>query len=262
MILSMLVPALIFPLELYLCMDHPRFAWLRDWRQYPWELWAITVFGTAATVGGAADWLFHRSGETAVGKKEHRAHLMALAGGGVPLFVLMSAASLSRRPTDWLMPVLIIVMATVVMISYDEFVFHRRIQPHRDVHAQVVDPRQRPGVPGWRIGALCAEGPMRESLSTVISAANLLRRASALYDQPENALAAAAPEAWRGGFASGERWMREAMQAIRGTSPGAETPQHQSDAWLNWLGLAKYCLATGTAVMVVAVAGLCRRWEQ
>ncbi len=122
----MLVPALIFPLELYLCMDHPRFAWLRDWRQYPWELWAITVFGTAATVGGAADWLFHRSGETAVGKKEHRAHLMALAGGGVPLFVLMSAASLSRRPTDWLMPVLIIVMATVVMISYDEFVFHRR----------------------------------------------------------------------------------------------------------------------------------------
>ncbi len=56
------------------------------------------------------------------------------------------------------------------------------------------------------------------------------------------------------------RWMREAMQAIRGTSPGAETPQHQSDAWLNWLGLAKYCLATGTAVMVVAVAGLCRRW--
>ncbi len=123
---AMLVPAVLFPLGLLLVRDEPRFGWLTDVRAYPWELWAIAACGTAATLGGVLDWRFHRRGETVVGRGEHRAHLMALAGGGVPLFTLMSAASVSPRPARFLIPVLVLLISTVVMICYDEFVFHRR----------------------------------------------------------------------------------------------------------------------------------------
>ena len=123
---AMLVPAVLFPLGLFLLRDEPRFAWLGDVRSYPWELWAIAVCGTAATLGGALDWRFHRGGETVVGRREHRAHLLALAAGGVPLFALMAAASVSPRPARFLVPVLVVLIYTVVMICYDEFVFHRR----------------------------------------------------------------------------------------------------------------------------------------
>jgi len=123
---AMLVPAVLCPLGLFLLRDDVRFAWLGDIRAYPWELWAIAACGTAATFGGVLDWRFHRSGETVVGGREHRAHLWALAGGGVPLFFMMAAASISPRPARLLVPVLVILIYTVVMISYDEFVFHRR----------------------------------------------------------------------------------------------------------------------------------------
>ncbi len=125
-LLAMLVPAVLCPLGLFLLRDHARFVWLRDIRAYPWELWAIAVCGTAATLGGVLDWCFHRSGETVVGRREHRAHLMALAGGGVPLFVLMAAASIGPRPARFLVPVFVVLIYTVVMICYDEYVFHRR----------------------------------------------------------------------------------------------------------------------------------------
>lgn len=123
---AMFVPAVLFPLGLFLVRNDARFAWLGDIRGYPWELWAIAACGTAATLGGVLDWRFHRSGETVVGRREHRAHLLALAGGGVPLFVLMAAASISPRPARFLVPVLVVLIYTVVMICYDEFVFHRR----------------------------------------------------------------------------------------------------------------------------------------
>ena len=123
---AMLVPALLFPLGLLLLRHDARFAWLGDVRRYPWELWMIAVCGCAATLGGFLDWRFHRGGDTVVGRREHRAHLLALAGGGMPLFVLMAAASLSPRPARWLVPVFVVLIYTVVMICYDEFVFHRR----------------------------------------------------------------------------------------------------------------------------------------
>jgi hypothetical protein len=123
---AMLVPAVLFPLGLLLLRHDACFAWLADVRAYPWELWAIAACGTAATLGGVLDWWFHRSGETMVGQREHRAHLLALAGGGVPLFALMAAASVSPRPARFLVPVLVVLISTVVMICYDEFVFHRR----------------------------------------------------------------------------------------------------------------------------------------
>ena len=123
---ALLVPAVLFPLGLFLLRDDPRFAWLGDVRAYPWELWAVAACGAAATLGGVLDWRFHRSGDTVVGRREHRAHLLALAGGGVPLFALMAAASVSPRPARFLVPVLVVLIYTVVMICYDEFVFHRR----------------------------------------------------------------------------------------------------------------------------------------
>lgn len=125
-LVSMLAPAALFPLGLFLLREDSRFAWLGDLQAYPWEFWVIVVCGAAATLGGTLDWLFHRSGETVVGKQEHRAHLLALAGGGIPLFGLMALASLSSRPGLFLIPVLVVLIYTVVMVSYDEFIFHRR----------------------------------------------------------------------------------------------------------------------------------------
>jgi hypothetical protein len=125
-LLAMLVPAFLFPLGLLFLRNQPRFAWLYDPRAYPWEFWAIGVCGTVATLGRAADWLFHRLGQTVVGQREHRAHLAALGGGGIPLFMLMALASVSARPVAFLLPVLVFLVFTVVLICYDEFIFHRR----------------------------------------------------------------------------------------------------------------------------------------
>jgi hypothetical protein len=122
----MLTPALLFPAGLCFLARDPRFAWLRDVSLYPWEFWAMALCGTLATLGGGADWVFHRSGETTVGVREHRAHLAALAGGGIPLFFLMATASLHPRPEAFLVPVFLVVIILVVVICYDEFIFHRR----------------------------------------------------------------------------------------------------------------------------------------
>jgi hypothetical protein len=122
----MLAPATLFPLGLALVRDDPRFAWLRRPADYPWEFRAVAVCGTVATLAGFADWRIHRSGSTVVGVREHRAHVAALGFGGVPLFGLLAAASLSPRPLAFLLPVLVVLIVTVVLICYDEFLFHRR----------------------------------------------------------------------------------------------------------------------------------------
>jgi hypothetical protein len=123
---SMLAPAVGFPLLLLVAWQFPRFEWLSSPARYPLELWLIAVFGTAATLGGVLDWRFHRSGETSVGHGEHRSHVAALAGGGLPLFVLMTVASIVARPATLLLPIIVVAGATTVMICYDEFVFHRK----------------------------------------------------------------------------------------------------------------------------------------
>jgi hypothetical protein len=125
-VLALLVPALLFPLGLIVLWDDPRFAWLSRPADYPWELWAIAVCGSVATLAGWLDWRVHRSGTTVVGVREHRAHVAALVGGGLPLFFLMAAASLSSQPLVWLLPTLVVLIFTVVLICYDEFLFHRR----------------------------------------------------------------------------------------------------------------------------------------
>lgn len=124
--MGLLVPATLFPLALFLVRDDPRFAWLNHPAEYPWELWTVAVCGSVATLAGVADWRVHRSGTTVVGVREHHAHIAALGGGGVPLFFLMATASLSPRPLDLLLPTLVLLVLTVVLICYDEFLFHRR----------------------------------------------------------------------------------------------------------------------------------------
>ena len=109
------------------CCGDPRFAWLVRPADYPWELWAIAAVRhrrhrSAGWRTGCSTARARRSSAP----REHRAHLAALLGGGVPLFVLMAAASLSPRPPRFLLPVLVVLIFTVVLICYDEFVFHRR----------------------------------------------------------------------------------------------------------------------------------------
>ena len=102
-------------------------AWLRSAVRWPWELWTIAVAGSLATVAGSADWAWHRwAAGCVVGPAERRCELLALTCGGGPLFVFMTLASFSARPAVWLLPAIVTVVATTVMICYDEFVFHRR----------------------------------------------------------------------------------------------------------------------------------------
>ena len=103
---------------------NPRFAWIANVARWPWQLWGLMLTGTVATIGGAGDWWFHKVW-VAVGPNEHVSHLYAMAGGGLEFF-LMAGASVSARPQAWLVPILLTLIATVVLISYDEFVFHRR----------------------------------------------------------------------------------------------------------------------------------------
>lgn len=123
---SLLAPGALF--AACLALAHAvsgEFAWLGSPRLYPWELWAVAAFGVLATAGGLGDWWYHRR-HARVGSAEHRGHLLALATGGIPMFLLMVGASLSERPSRWLLPILAVLIYTVVLICHDEFVFHRR----------------------------------------------------------------------------------------------------------------------------------------
>ena len=125
-LLGLLAPGVLFALGLWLLREHPRFAWLADVSEYPWEIWVMAPAGLAATWAGIADWRFHRSGQTSIGRKEHHSELLALVGGGVPLFFLMAWASVLSSPQWLLLPILVTVLFIVVLICYDEFVFHRK----------------------------------------------------------------------------------------------------------------------------------------
>jgi hypothetical protein len=125
-LLALFAPGSLFVLGLFLVRDQPRFQWLGAPRDYPAEFWLIALGGLLATVAGVLDWDYHRSGRTAIGGAEHRSELLALACGGLPLFVLMALASVLEQPAVLLLPILVCVLATAVMICYDEFVFHRK----------------------------------------------------------------------------------------------------------------------------------------
>lgn len=104
------------------------FVWFNDPAQYPWQFWGIGLCGTVATIGGAGDWWFHKIYVT-VSPNEHHSHILALGAGGI-MFILMAIASWIDESTSLLIPVVMMLITTVVLISYDEFAFHiRRCKP-------------------------------------------------------------------------------------------------------------------------------------
>jgi hypothetical protein len=90
-----------------------------------WQFYVIALFGIIGTAGGILDWRFHRDPlKLKIPKKERDAEAFALGAGGVPMFLLMWFAMLSNHPAAFLVPIIIVLIYTVVGISYDEFVFH------------------------------------------------------------------------------------------------------------------------------------------
>ena len=123
-LLAMLLPPLgFFCMLLALSKLDSRYAFLIRPAEYPAELVLMILFGSIATAGGIADWAFHRIYVTA-GPNERHAHWMVLGTGGVPLFILMSLASLSDSAVNFLIPTIVVSLYTAVLICYDEFMFH------------------------------------------------------------------------------------------------------------------------------------------
>ena len=104
----------------------PEFAFLEQAAIWPWELWAIAVGGSLGLAGGAADFVWHVRGLRDVSRREERGEIFALSCGGLPLFLLMGAASLLPDPRIYLLPVTALAMITVALVCYDEFVYHRK----------------------------------------------------------------------------------------------------------------------------------------
>jgi hypothetical protein len=126
-LVALLLPGVLFGAGLILLRDRPQLLWLHRVADFPWQLWTIGISGVVATLAGLGDWAWHRwAARCVVGWTERKYELLALAGGGLPMFVLMSFASLSARPLQFLLPVLIVLLFTVTLICYDEFIFHRR----------------------------------------------------------------------------------------------------------------------------------------
>jgi len=122
------IPGVAFGLFLLLAARiDPRFAWVTSAAKTPWPVFVIALSGTLGLCGTTADFLYHRATPTPiVGAPEHRAHLLALFTGGVPLFLTMAAATLSQRPLLFLVPVIALAISVTVWVAYDEYVFHRR----------------------------------------------------------------------------------------------------------------------------------------
>lgn len=119
------VPAILFGALLVGYRDNSKLKITASFPYLSWQFGAIALFGIIATIGGVLDWRFHRH---ALGMKlppkERAAEAAALGLGGLPMFLLMWFAMLSAHPTYFLIPILVVLIYTVVAISYDEFVFH------------------------------------------------------------------------------------------------------------------------------------------
>ncbi|MBL7828847.1 MAG: hypothetical protein JNJ57_19590 [Saprospiraceae bacterium] len=125
-LILLFAPALGLVLFLGLFGSHPRLQ-LGGPLWFPWQFWLMGLAGIIATIGGVLDWRFHRDPlKLQLSKKERDAEAAALGLGGVPMFLLMCSATLSEQPNQWLIPILVVLIYTVVAICYDEFVFHLR----------------------------------------------------------------------------------------------------------------------------------------
>jgi hypothetical protein len=118
-------PAILFGVLLLLYKDNLKLKISAHFPYLSWQFFAIGLFGIIATIGGVLDWKYHRNPlHLKIPKKERAAEALALGLGGIPMFLLMWFAMLSSHPAGFLIPILIVLIYTVVEISYDEFVFH------------------------------------------------------------------------------------------------------------------------------------------
>ena len=119
------IPAALFGILIFFYRSHPNLHLTNDFPFFPWQFIIITLFGIIATTGGVLDWRFHRDPlNMKIPAKEREAEAKALGLGGVPMFILMWLAMISANPSNYLIPILLVLIYTVVAISYDEFVFH------------------------------------------------------------------------------------------------------------------------------------------
>lgn len=121
-----LAPGVLFGAGVLALRESPHFPELARVTTWPWQLGVMALCGGVATLSGIADWLYHRQAHIVIGWKERRAELLALTLGGLPMFAIMTAATFAVDPRPWLIPLLVAVVATAVMIAFDEFVYHRR----------------------------------------------------------------------------------------------------------------------------------------
>lgn len=119
------IPAVLFTILLYVFRDETKLNISNTFPFLPWQFCLVAVCGTIATIGGVLDWKFHRDPlKLKISKKERDAEAKALGLGGIPMFVLMWFATMSNTPTNYLIPILVVLIYSVVAICYDEFVFH------------------------------------------------------------------------------------------------------------------------------------------
>jgi hypothetical protein len=119
------IPAILFGLLVLVFKENSKLQISCAFPYLPWQFLVIGIFGIIATAGGVLDWKFHRHPlNLKIPKKERDAEAQALGLGGIPMFILMWFAMISSRPANFLIPILVILIYTVVAISYDEFVFH------------------------------------------------------------------------------------------------------------------------------------------
>ena len=124
-LILLFIPGILFGIWLLIYKDNPKLELSNSFPFLPWQFIVIFLFGIIATTGGVLDWMYHRNPlNMKIPKKERDAEVAALGLGGVPMFVLMWLATMSSRPTIFLIPIIIVLIYTVVAISYDEFIFH------------------------------------------------------------------------------------------------------------------------------------------
>jgi len=118
-------PAVLFGVLLLFYQEELRQKYGFPFPRLPLQFFVLAVAGLVATLGGVLDWRYHRDPlKLKLSKKERDAEAAALGLGGLPMFVLMWLATMSNKPTFWLIPIIIVLIYTVVAICYDEFVFH------------------------------------------------------------------------------------------------------------------------------------------
>lgn len=126
-LLLLFAPALMFLVLLILEKGNEKLPIKNDFPFLTWQLMVMIVAGTIATTGGYLDWRFHRKTlQLKISKKERIIEAMALGLGGLPMFFLMWIAMMNEKPTDFLIPIMIVLIFTVTSICYDEFLFHKK----------------------------------------------------------------------------------------------------------------------------------------